>query len=350
MPNEIPAKTLDRSIVFKELEYLNDCKVYRGDIFVAGHTHKVENKDTHSSNSYLYRCDPELNIVWSLKFDFTDVSELKTITVESDKIYALVVHGKLTGTTNQTFIKLYIISLDGEILETAIVSENRLWHPSNIVIHNNKLHFTYTHPDSETYFVQNKRMMFVEYDLKTKKVTSTVGSHAVFLGCKLVLRNSQLILAGTGYNEMRLLVKDLADPGAEIREIYFPGPGSFLDAYISDDDLFVITMLQHNCEDAERNIKISKVDLVHEFREDRIFYSKQNNWMGVAFGSSSDGNTTWVQIAFENLEMAYVQMGTEGPVAKIDIKGHHRMDKFFITDNIQIEFKQNKMYAATFGI
>jgi hypothetical protein len=144
-----------------------------------------------------------------------------------------------------------------------------------------------------------------------------------------------------------MLVKDLTNPAAEIKEVSARGTGNFLDAYSSGEELIVVTMLQHNCEIAEQNITISRVHLANNTGESHVFYNTAYNWIDVSFEASSDGKSTWVEVTYENGERALIQMNTTGPIAKIDIKGTNRFDKFFITENLQLKFFVNKLLITT---
>lgn len=92
---------------------MEDVEWYDNDIYCAGFTFKTQMSDGNSSDAYLINYDTTLKPKWSLKISDEPSNKINSIIRHKEKIYALVTQGKVSSKTEDVFMSLFTISLDG---------------------------------------------------------------------------------------------------------------------------------------------------------------------------------------------------------------------------------------------
>jgi hypothetical protein len=128
----------------KNIEYDQVLKIHQKNIFIAGLTFEVAKRDGYSTNGYLKKYSENLQLLWWLKLDFTNKSEINHIEFYKDRIYALVTQGKNTNSTSETSLYLYAISSAGKVIDKLKMGDRSFSWPDNVVIVNDKMYFSYS--------------------------------------------------------------------------------------------------------------------------------------------------------------------------------------------------------------
>ena len=253
---------IEKEITINSVEYIEDIKIDHNNFYVAGFTFKVSKPDGYSTNSLLGKYDKNLKLLWNLKLNLTSISEINKLEVYDNKIYALVKHGKNTNTTTETYMNLYVISMNGKIIEKIKIG-NCYSNPTNIIIEKNKLWFAYPESSSKYYSTSNIiKTILVEYDLKTKKVIKRKGNTSSFFPQKIISKNSDIYIFGRFEKVIGDLVSEhfvlKFEKNLAIEVILHTEKSEyFLDAYQSDDEFVILTTFPGVYGDLNKFIKYS---------------------------------------------------------------------------------------------
>lgn len=333
---------IPKEINLEPIDYVEDIKIDNNNFFVAGYTFKVQNYDGYSTNCFLNKFDKNLNLLWSLKLSFTNKSEIYKFEIFNNQIYALVQHGKNTNTTTDTNLYLYIISMKGKVIEKKNIGKCYSL-PTNIVIENNKLWFAYSEPSSIYYNSSNIfKPILVEYNLKTNKIIKKKGSNSRCFTDKIILKNSNIYIVGRfakdiGVCEHFILKFEKNKPTEQILDT--EKSEYFLDSYVSNDELVVLTTFPGVYGDLNEYIKYYYVNTKNNSIREKTIYYKDNKWTSINFWTYNENKSTWLIITHDDAREFYSQIDKNGEViSQIPLeKIGNGIDHFIIEKNYQLQ-------------
>lgn len=342
-------KIVPKDINLDPEEYVEDIKMYSSNFYVAGSKmSKILNSDGYSRNSFLNKYDKNLKLLWNTKLNLKDESSIvRKLEVFNNKIYALVQHGEETNSTTDTSINLYIISMDGKVIEKTKVG-NCYSSPTNILIEKNKLWFAYSEPSSINNSPSNIiKPVLVEYDLKTKQITKKKGANSTCFPQKIISANSEIYVFGRFIKDLVfehfVLKFEKNDPIEQI--LHTEKSEYFLDAYESDKELIVLTTFPGVYGDSNQYLKYSYVNAKNNSIREKIIYYKDKNWSDIKFETYHENQTTWLITVHNNSNEFYTQINKKGEViSEISLKKiGDNIHSFIIQQNYQFQNDWHKL-------
>lgn len=318
-----------------EIQYSSEIKVYNEDTYVSGKTYDFPGGDGNSTISYLKKFDKNLNLIWSLKIDSSEVSQIQKFNFFDNQLYALVIHGKSSLDLNEKSIYLYRISLTGEILEKTKIGRSNL-RCTNLIKVKNKIWFSYSE-----YITTSKvltwpyiiKSVIIEYDVDTKKLNKYYSQLSMSFPIKILEINFEIFVVSSvskhvntpdggsnPFEEIHLIqVKDKKLSERILHPFVYE---YVMDAYQSENELVIVSQSPGKYQDTTKYLKISTINLNdHVLKEKKIFYT-DHLWKNIAFEYFSDQQTTWFILYSSNpSESNYVQMNKNGDLlSKISTK------------------------------
>jgi len=332
-----------QNIPLGAIEYVEDMKVVGGDIFVAGYTFKVDKPDGYSTKSLLNRYDKNLKLVWSLVINTTNKSEINKIEIIGNKIYALTTHGKNTNKTSETFLMLYIISLEGKILDQTNFGRS-FTKPSNIIQQGAKLHFSYSQPEGISYSdLGAVRPVLVEYDTTTKTFEKTICALSVCYPEINVSHNSEVYSVGRyngnagslGFEQVILKSKN-GEPKGKI--LHTNKSENILNAYSTKNDIVILSIFSGVYGDTIQYLKFTYYNSLTNTSKEKIILLSDYKWANVSFTTYGDKETTWLKVDDVNSKQFYAQITSDGTIiSKLSLDEMKYCSNFIIKDNHQIQ-------------
>jgi hypothetical protein len=181
---------------FENIEHLEDVKMYGDDIYCSGFSFKTIINDGNACDGYLVNYDKlTLKPKWSIKISDEPTNKVNSIIRLNDKIYALVTRGKELPSSQDVYLSLFVIKLNGEI-EEKINFGPSFTSPSNIEIEGNNLCFGYQLGTNITYSNNDLRSVIVKYNLETKEIVRFKSKQYQARPSKLLLNNADAYLFG----------------------------------------------------------------------------------------------------------------------------------------------------------
>lgn len=181
-----------KTISFKDIQYVEDVKVFDGFTYCVGYSFK---KDGYGNYSRLNKYDKKLNLVWSLKIDSTAKNQFDKIGIFENKIFISGVHGVSTNRELNVSRFLYSISMNGKVLEK--VNLGRSVIPStNLEYYNNSIWIGYTEPENIEYGKGTNICVVASYNLSDKKVNKFKGKLSSAYPRKMLVKGSYIFVFG----------------------------------------------------------------------------------------------------------------------------------------------------------
>jgi hypothetical protein len=324
--------------LFEEIQYVESVDWYNNDIYCAGYTFKTKINDGNSTDAYLINYDETLKPKWKLKISDEHSNIIYSIKRHKDKIYALVTQGNVKPLERDTFISLFIINLEGVILDK--ISFGRSFnYPSNIEIERGNVVFGHKATEGTSYSSKSKSEI-IRYNIKTKNIIRQKNEkqNSLTIPKKIIAKDDTILLFWSYiYRDLPNIM--MIDKG-EYSDIYLsPNKNEyFIDSYLKDDTLIVISIHPSTYEDKSKYLKIYKVNIDSKLITSKILSYEELGFNAIRFDSfTTNHNMTWVITeSNDKKELNYVLIDGKGEkirTIKYDRKNGNGYKDLFILKN-----------------
>jgi hypothetical protein len=300
---------------YENIEYVEAVDWYLDDIYCAGFTHKTKINDGNSADAYLINYDTTLKPKWTLKISDEPSNIIYSVLRHKDKIYALVTQGKLRPQTQDVFISLFIISLEG-VIENKIPFGPTFLKPTKISIVGENLIFGHTVSSGISYSSSSKSEI-VNYNLETKKIVRFKSSQYQPKPKKVITEGSDIYLLGQYIHPSQPNIMTYRK--GKYSEIYLKSTKTeyLIDSYKKDSILIVICTYPGVYGDMNPYFKYYYVNLNSGKIKSMIKSYEKMGWSDVRFDYFTAGTSSW--IITEDAEtkiLQYVLIDQTGKISK----------------------------------
>jgi hypothetical protein len=227
---------------FEHIQYPEALEWYNDDIYCAGYTFVTKLNDGNASDAYLVNYDKNLKPKWSLKIDEKPSNIIYAVKRHQDKIYALVTQGHVKPLERDTFLSLFIIDLNGVVLEK-IPFGRSFKETSNIEIEGETLVFGHRVSEGVSYTSKSKAEI-IQYNINTKKVTRHKNKHdnGLKIPREIFAKDDRILLIGSFLHRYRPNIMILKN--GTLSEIHLKQSKSeyYIDSYVKNNTLTVLSV------------------------------------------------------------------------------------------------------------
>jgi hypothetical protein len=322
---------------FENIEYVEDVEWYNEDIYCAGYTFKTKLNDGNSTDAYLINYDTSLKPKWVLRISDKQSNKIYSIKRYKDKIYALITQGEEKASSQDVFITLFIITLDGVIESKE--SFGRTFHsPSNIAFDGDNLIFGNKVSDGISYS-SNSVSEIIKYNIITKKIERFKSNQYLSRPKKIISENSNIFLFGIYLHKNQSNIMTYKNGKyAEIslkpnKEEYF------LDSYINENILTVVCAFPGVYGDLNKYLKFYYVNINDNTIKFKTMPYTELGWSDVRFDTFSTKDGSWLIIQDQQTKMLkHVLIDRNGKVSKIlnydEANGNGYKEKYIFKDGM----------------
>ncbi len=367
------------------VEYVDNCKIGQSFYLVSGFTFKVKNYDGYTTNAFLHYFDKGLNLVWTVELEEANTSKINRIEIFEDKIYIVVTHGKSNRTTSDLYVYLYIISMEGHILEKIKIS-NSYYNPTPICVVDRKIYFAHSKLDGTIYRAKSKipTNELVEYHIDTKEIKTFVFNQKpkmlLFTKFKNLLVGLKLLSIGKlGSPSVSYMTEQILHQGSTFFVFgrYIEGSKHltyilsynkntikkqilasmkheyFLGAFVADNMVIVFSTFPGVYGDNEKYLRITHSSFDNTILKEKKIYYKEFGWKDFHFGEKLvENEKIWLKIKNENDEKYYyAQFDKDGNLLARITSATNSLDKFYsIKNNFQVEINLQTLTIDNYEI
>lgn len=300
---------------FNNIEYVEDVEWHNEDIYCAGYTFKTKLNDGNATDAYLINYDTLLKPKWILKISDKQSNKIYSIKKYKDKIYALVTQGEEKPLSQDVFISLFIITLDGVIESKA--SLGRTFHsPSNITFDGDTLIFGNKVSDGISYS-SNSVSEIIKYNIITKKIVRFKSSQYQSRPKKIIVENSNIFLSGIYLHKNQPTV--MAYKNGKYGEISLKPSKEeyFLDSYINGNILTIVSAFPGVYGDLNKYLKYYYVNINDSTIKYKTISYKELGWSDLRFDTFSTKDGSWLIIQDQQTKrLKHVLIDNNGKVSK----------------------------------
>lgn len=337
----LPALSFSQQLIvkssFDNIQYAEDVEWYNDDIYCAGFTFKTQKNDGNSSDAYLINYDTSLKPKWSIKVSDKDSNKISSVIRYKDKIYALVTQGKVTPSTQDVFIRLFIISLDG-IIENKVFLGRTFHSPSNISIEGGNLIFGNKVSDGINYSSPS-RSEIIKYNIATKKIVRLKSSQYLSRPKKIIAANSNIFLSGIYLHKNQPNIMSFRNGKYSEISLSPNKEEYFLDSYINKNILTIVCAFPGVYGDMKKYLKFYYVNLKNNTVNSKSILYTNLGWEDVRFSTFSNESSSWLIVKENDTKaMKYVLIDSKGNIQKTlnfdTLNGNSYVENYIIKNNM----------------
>ncbi len=319
---------------FKNIEYSDDFELYENGIYCAGYSFKTVLNDGNSSDAYIEKYDKEtLKLQWSTKINNKYSNKVNAIIGHNNKLYALVTQGKVQPLTQDVYLCLYILNLNGEIEDTVHVGKS-FSRTTHFAKSGDLLVFGYQSSDGIRYSSKSNSI-FARFNTSSKKLDQFKSEHYVSGANKLLVHNSDCYLFGN-YIEPNLPNVLVCKKGKlSVIHIKHKLSEYFIDSYISDSLLTVVCVFPGTYENKTQYLRYYYFNLNTNSITNKTIPYKDLGLSEIRFDVFSTGSSSWIIVKEAVTEkLKYVHIDNKGTVlSSIEYQDGNGYAENFILDN-----------------
>ncbi|MFN1219009.1 hypothetical protein ACKW6Q_18735 [Chryseobacterium kwangjuense] len=332
---------------FDTIEYVEDVDWDGSDIYCAGFSFKTIINDGNACDAYLVHYDTQLKPQWTLKISDEHTNKIFAVKRHKDKIYALVVQGKATGSSEDVFMKLFTINLNG-VIENKVTFGRTFNSPSNIVINGPNLIFGYRIANGTSYSADFKNEI-ISYNIDTRKFARHTSTQYLATPKKIVADQSNIFLFGNYIHPNQPNI--MAYKNGKYSEISVNAPRTeyFLDSYIQKNVLTLVCSFPGEYGNKKTYLKYYYINLAtHAVTSTAIPYENLG-WSDMNFDTYNQGTSSWMITEDDKTkDLHYILVDDKGKVTKtlaFDRRnGNGSWENYIIRENNLLNANSNGIY------
>ncbi|WP_298157074.1 hypothetical protein [Flavobacterium sp.] len=327
------------SSYFDNIGYVDDLKMYGEEIYCSGYSFDTTIDDGNASDAYLVKYDKNtLKPQWTLKVSDEPSNRINAVIKMKDRIYALVTQGTIQINSEDIYLSLFTITLNGEIEQRQRIGASVL-NPSNFTSDGDNLFFGYQTKTATTYGGQDVRSVIVKYNLENKTFYGLESCGYQPRAKKLLLHQSDVYLSGIyihpdQQNFVCLKGKSLSEVSLKAKKTEY-----FLDSYFAGNTLTIVCVFPGVYGDLQKYLRYYYVNTDTNAITSKTTSYQDMGWSDVRFDTFSDGVTTWLIVEeMESKQLKYVQLDNTGKILKTLPfgEGNGHRENFIVTNDVLI--------------
>lgn len=335
---------------FKYIQHSDDFELYENGIYCAGYSFNTALNDGNSSDAYIEKYDKEtLKLQWSTKINNKYSNKVNAIIGYNNKLYALVTQGKIQPLTQDVYLCLYTLNLNGEIEDTVHVGKS-FSRTTHFVKSGDLLVFGYQISDGIRYSSKSYSVI-ARFNTSTKKLDKFKSEHYISGADKILINKTDYYLFGQ-YIEPNL-PNVLVCKNGKLSEIHIKHKLSeyFIDSYISDSILTIVCVFPGTYENKSQYLRYYYMNLNTKVITNKTIPYKNYGWSEIRFDAYSIGSSTWVIVEeAETEKLKYVQIDNKGTVlSSFEYQdGNGYAENFILENNLLINESKGRIMIMNY--